>query len=100
MGVTVHYMTALLDAGEILEQRSMTFRARASIFEATALLFREGADLLVAQIGRLERREGGTPQDAPGCYQSWPGRSEIRALHARGGALMRLSDFSRVLRAI
>jgi methionyl-tRNA formyltransferase len=100
VGVTVHYMTPLLDTGEILEQRSMPVREGASIFETTAALFHEGAELLVAQIGRLERRERGIPQAGPGCYQSWPGRTEIRALHARGGVLIRPSDFRRVLRAL
>jgi methionyl-tRNA formyltransferase len=99
VGVTVHYMTPVLDAGEILVQRSPTIRARASIFETTASLFREGAELLVAQIERLERRERGIPQYASGSYQSWPSRAEIRALHALGDVLIRLSDFNRMMRA-
>ena len=99
VGVTVHYMTAGLDEGEILTQRSMSVREGASIFETTAVLYREGAELLASQIGRLERREHGTPQDTAGSYQSWPTRSEIRALRALGGVLTRLSDFDRLLRA-
>jgi hypothetical protein len=100
VGVTVHYMTPQLDAGEILVQRSTTIREGASIFETTAVLFGEGAKLLAAEIGRLERRERGTPQDTPGCYQSWPSRTEIRALRARRGVLIRLSDFNRILSAL
>jgi methionyl-tRNA formyltransferase len=96
VGVTVHHMTPTLDAGDIFAQGSPPIRAGASIFETTAVLFREGAELLVAQIGRLERRERGTPQDSPGCYQSWPNRAEIRALRALGGVLIRFSDFHRL----
>ncbi len=97
LGVTVHHMTPRLDAGEILAQRSTAVREGASLFETTAVLFREGAELLETQIGRLDRRECGTPQDTPGSYQSWPSRAEVRALHALGGALIRFSDFRRVL---
>jgi methionyl-tRNA formyltransferase len=92
-------MTPRLDAGEILVQRSTAVREGASIFETTAVLFREGAELLATQIGRLDRRECGTPQDTPGCYQSWPSRTEIRALRTLGGALIRFSDFKRMLGA-
>jgi methionyl-tRNA formyltransferase len=99
VGVTVHYMTPQLDAGEILVQRPIALREGASIFETTAVLFRAGAELLVAEIGRLERREHGRPQDSAGSYQSWPERREIRALHGLGGALIRLSDFKRMLNA-
>jgi methionyl-tRNA formyltransferase len=100
VGVTVHYMTPRLDAGEILAQRSMATREGSSIFETTAALFREGAELLVAEIGRIERREHGIAQETAGCYQSWPSRAEIRALRALGGGLVRLADFRRMLRAL
>jgi methionyl-tRNA formyltransferase len=98
VGVTLHYMTAQLDAGEILSQRSPAIRPQASVFETTALLFREGAEMLVAQLGRVERREHGAPQNGAGSYQSWPSRAEVRALRALGAVLMRFSDFSRLTR--
>jgi methionyl-tRNA formyltransferase len=98
VGVTLHYMTAQLDAGEILLQRSPVVRPDASVFEATAILFREGAEMLVATLGALERRQSGTPQSGAGSYQSWPSRAEVCALHALGGVLVRLSDFKRLLR--
>lgn len=100
VGVTLHYMTAQLDAGEILLQRSPVVRPGASVFEATAILFREGAGMLVATLGPLERRQRGTPQSGAGSYQSWPSRAEVRALRALGGVLIRLSDFKRMLRGI
>jgi methionyl-tRNA formyltransferase len=93
VGVTVHYMTPVLDQGEILAQRSMSHDAYASVFETTAALFSEGAGLLVSQIERLQRGERGSPQQPGGSYQSWPTRMNVRALHSAGGALMRLADF-------
>ena len=98
MGVTLHYMTPKLDQGEILSQRSPAIRPRASVFEATALLYREGAEILVSELARLKRREPGTPQRAAGSYQSWPSRAEVRALWALGGKLIRFSDFGRLTR--
>ena len=98
LGVTVHFMTPVLDAGELLAQRVLVERKQASIFETTAALFGEGADALVAQIGRLKRRERGLPQTSAGSYQSWPTRAEIRALRAGKGALIRFADLMRMLR--
>jgi methionyl-tRNA formyltransferase len=97
VGVTVHYMTPVLDEGNILAQRPVAARDDASVFATTAALFSEGADLLVSQLERLERGERGSPQDSTGSYQSWPRRAEIRALRANGGALLRLGDFRRML---
>jgi methionyl-tRNA formyltransferase len=96
VGVTLHYMTAQLDAGEILSQRSPAIRPRASVFETTAILFREGAEMLVTQLERVKRREHGTPQSAAGSYQSWPSRADVRALRALGSVLIRFSDFRRL----
>jgi methionyl-tRNA formyltransferase len=98
IGVTVHYMTPVLDAGEILAQRVLVDCKRASVFETTAALFREGAEALVAQIGRLKRRERGVSQASGGSYQSWPTRAEVRALRAGRGALIRFADLPRMLR--
>jgi methionyl-tRNA formyltransferase len=97
VGVTVHYMTPALDTGNVVAQRQVARRAGASIFETTALLFREGAELFAAEIDRVERGEPGTPQNPGGSYQSWPTRAEIRALHALGSVLIRLSDLARML---
>jgi methionyl-tRNA formyltransferase len=97
VGVTVHYMTPALDAGEILAQRVLVDCERGSIFETTAAAFREGAEALVAQIGRLARRERGIPQNSGGSYQSWPTRAQVRALRADRGPLLRLADFKQML---
>ena len=93
LGVTVHRMTPVLDQGEILAQRSLSQDQHASVFATTASLFSAGAELLVSQLARLEHGDHGSPQRAGGSYQSWPTRSDIRALRAGGGALMRLADF-------
>ena len=100
LGVTVHYMTPILDQGEILAQRSLAYDQHASVFATTASLFSAGAELLVSQLERVEHGEHGSPQRAGGSYQSWPTRAEVRALRAGGGALLRLADFKLLRRRI
>jgi methionyl-tRNA formyltransferase len=97
LGVTVHFMTAELDAGRILVQRPVSAPAGASVFEATAACFRDGADLLVAAIERIALGARGQPQNGAGSYQSWPTPAEVAALRARGGALARVMDFWRLV---
>jgi methionyl-tRNA formyltransferase len=97
VGVTVHYMTPVLDQGAILAQRPISPDDHASIFATTATLFSTGAELLVSQIERLQRSDRGSPQPSGGSYQSWPTRSDIRALRTGGGALLRLADFKLLL---
>lgn len=99
VGTTVHYMAPALDAGEIIAQRAVEVPEQASIFEGTAILYSHGADLLVGEICRIERGEPGVSQAAPGSYQSWPTRGEVRRLRAVGSVLIRLLDFGRLLRA-
>jgi methionyl-tRNA formyltransferase len=97
-GVTVHFMNPELDAGRIVAQRSIEGRAGASVFSMTALLFREGAELLAAAIESIARGAIGTPQSGAGSYRSWPTRQELRAFRDRGGALLRFADLTRLLR--
>ena len=52
LGVTVHFMSAELDAGRIVAQRSIETPAKSSVFALTALLFDEGAALLAAPLDR------------------------------------------------
>jgi methionyl-tRNA formyltransferase len=93
LGVTVHYMTPALDAGNILVQQAVRTPDQASVFEGTALLYREGAELLASSFDRVQRGDTGCPQGAEGSYQSWPTRAELRELRKVGGALIRWSDF-------
>jgi methionyl-tRNA formyltransferase len=98
LGVTVHFMSPELDAGQIVGQRSIERRAAWSVFEATAVLFREGAELLAAAIGPVERGAAGSPQSGDGSYQSWPTSEDLRNLRAGGGALVRIVDLVRLVR--
>jgi methionyl-tRNA formyltransferase len=98
MGTTVHLMTPELDAGRILAQRPITPAPGASVFEATALAFGTGADLLVAAIERLAAGDLGAAQTGAGSYQSWPTASEVRALRGAGRRLLRCADLVRTAR--
>jgi hypothetical protein len=73
-------------------------RSAWSVFEATAVLFREGAELLAAAIDSVDRGTAGSPQSGAGSYQSWPTPRELRHLRARGGALLRITDLVRLVR--
>ncbi len=98
LGVTVHFMSVGLDAGPIVAQRCIVGPTGSSVFAATALLFREGAVLLVSAIDSIVQGATGTPQSGAGSYQSWPSGREVRRLRARGGALLRLADLARIVR--
>ena len=98
LGVTVHFMTPELDAGRIVAQRPIAGRAGSSVFATTALLFREGSELLAAAIDSIAGGAAGSPQSGAGSYQSWPTRQEHRRLRRRGGALLRLGDLVRLVR--
>jgi len=98
LGVTVHFMTPELDAGRIVAQRSIEGRAGSSVFAATALLFREGAELLAQALEHIAAGATGSPQSGAGSYQSWPTRRELRGLRTRGGALLRWGDLVRLVR--
>jgi methionyl-tRNA formyltransferase len=97
-GVTVHFMNGGLDPGRIVAQRAVEGRKDSSVFATTALLFREGAELLAAAIESILHGATGTPQSGDGSYQSWPTRREVRILRARGGALLRVADLVRLVR--
>lgn len=99
MGVTVHYMTPALDAGNLLAQQAIDTGDSASIFETTTLLFDRGARLLTREaLARIEDGDPGTPQPPGGSYESWPTPAEIRMLRAGGWSLLRLSDFRSISR--
>ncbi len=96
LGVTVHFMNAEFDAGRIVAQQAVVARPGASVFEATALLFRVGADMLAGAIDRITAGYAGVPQSGIGNYQSWPSAAETAALRRQGGALVRGSDLIRL----
>ena len=92
-------MNAEFDAGRILAQRPIAPRRGASVFETTALLYREGAELLASVVGRVAAGDRGAAQSGPGTYQSWPTAAETAALRRQGGALLRFMDLVRLARA-
>ena len=96
VGVTVHRMVPQLDAGAVVAQRSLATPKRSSIFETTAVLFREGAELLVLALERIERGATGIEQSGAGDYQSWPSRAEVRRLRTLKIPLIRASDLARM----
>jgi methionyl-tRNA formyltransferase len=95
IGVTVHYMTPALDAGNILGQEAIEASEGGSVFAMTALLFDRGARLLIQALDRIGRDDPGVAQREGGSYESWPNPGEIRALRTAGGRLIRLSDLTR-----
>jgi methionyl-tRNA formyltransferase len=98
LGVTVHFMSVELDAGQIVAQRSIETPAKSSVFGLTALLFDAGAALLVGAIGSIAAGTIGAPQAGAGNYQSWPTRQEQRRLRGRGKALLHLAELARLVR--
>ena len=98
LGVTVHFMNPEFDAGKILAQQPVEPRCGASVFETTALLYRDGAELLASAVARVVAGDRGAPQSGPGSYQSWPTAAETAALRRRDGALLRFMDFVRLAR--
>jgi methionyl-tRNA formyltransferase len=99
LGVTVHFMNPEFDAGRILAQQPVEPRRGASVFELTALLYRDGAELLASAVDRVAAGDRGVAQSGPGTYQSWPTAAETAALRRQGGALLRFMDFVRLVRA-
>ena len=93
IGVTVHYMTPELDRGNLIAQHAMSMPAKGSVFALTSELFGRGAELLVDSLAKIGRGDPGQPQPPGGSYESWPTRSEVRALRAAGDTLIRLADF-------
>lgn len=98
LGVTVHFMNPEFDAGQILAQQPVEPRRGASVFETTALLYRDGAELLARVLDRVVAGERGAAQSGPGSYQSWPTAAQTAALRRQGGALLRFMDFVRLAR--
>ena len=98
LGVTVHFMNPEFDAGKILAQQPVEPRCGASVFETTALLYRDGAELLASAVARVVAGDRGAAQSGPGSYQSWPTAAETAALRRRDGALLRFMDFVRLAR--
>jgi methionyl-tRNA formyltransferase len=95
LGVSVHRIAPELDCGEIIARETLISPPGESVLAATARLFDRGADLLTRALTDIQSGKRGTPQPPGGTYDSWPTRSTVAALHARGSHLMRWSDLQR-----
>jgi len=88
LGVSVHRVSPRLDAGNLLAQRAFPVLPGESVLEATARLYGEGAELLLASLDAIEAGAPGTPQSGPGSYFSWPDRAQVAALRRKGVRLV------------
>ena len=79
-GITLHVMTAELDAGDIVAQESLPFPPGITAMEANQQLAEIGGRLVVGALATLEggtlRRRSQEEQDA--SYFSWPKESDFR----------------------
>jgi methionyl-tRNA formyltransferase len=99
LGVTVHIMTPVLDAGSILAQGPVDVPSGASVFDATARLFDAGAMLLTQHLNLERGGDSGVAQAPDGSYHGWPMSHEVRTLRASGTVLMRLRDLWSLMRS-
>jgi methionyl-tRNA formyltransferase len=88
-GVTVHYMTAGIDGGDIIGQESVPIAPDDSLRSLMRRCKSVGADLVLATVERF--REGTVaaspnPPDA-GSYFSFPGRDDVLRFKAAGRRL-------------
>lgn len=81
-GVTVHYMSEKLDAGDIVLQTGVTFPDGIDGPEAESICAEAGAALLTEAVARAARGDAPrSPQDAArASYQPLPGRADL-SLH-------------------
>jgi methionyl-tRNA formyltransferase len=88
-GVTVHYMTAGIDGGDIIGQETVPIAADDSLRSLMRRCKRVGADLVVATVDRFRAGPvavSPNPADA-GSYFSFPGRDDVRRFRAAGRRL-------------
>jgi hypothetical protein len=97
LGVSVHRVTPELDAGGLLAQIEVPLDSAASLLAGTALLFDNGARLLLDCLPEILQGAAGQPQPPGGSYDSWPTPAKVRQFRRDGNRLMRLDDL-RLLR--
>jgi methionyl-tRNA formyltransferase len=88
-GVTVHYMNAGIDDGGIIAQRRFPIQPNDTVEVLIGRSKALGAELLCDVIGQIQRGEVKTlPNDpAQSTYYSFPSRTDVRVLRARGRAV-------------
>jgi methionyl-tRNA formyltransferase len=88
-GVTVHYMSAGIDDGSIIAQRRFPIHDNDTVETLIGRSKALGAELLTEVLGRIKRGDVATAPNnaAEGTYYSFPSRTDVRALRARGRAV-------------
>jgi methionyl-tRNA formyltransferase len=78
-GVTVHWMDATLDTGDLARQAAVALPDGATGPELDALLGAAGGDLLVATLAaHAAGTQSRIPQPPGGSYQPWPAAADFR----------------------
>jgi methionyl-tRNA formyltransferase len=88
-GVTVHYMSAGIDDGRIIDQRRFPIHANDTVETLIGRSKALGAELLADVLARLKQGNVTTyPNDAAeGTYYSFPSRKDVQHLKALGRAV-------------
>lgn len=89
-GATVHYMSAKIDDGDIIEQGSVDISDCKSMFRLMKKTKAVGGDLMVRAIrdienGTVERRKNETEK---GSYFTWPTVEQAKEFRAKGKRLI------------
>lgn len=84
-GVTVHWMDAGIDTGDIVLQERIAITPETTAASLGWDAARVGAEMVVRAIGLIERDEAPRiPQRGGGNYVSWPTAADMRRLRERG----------------
>ena len=88
-GVTVHYMNPGIDDGSIIAQRRFPIHDRDTVETLIGRSKALGAEVLTEVLERIKRGDVATAPNnaAEGTYYSFPTRTDVRSLKARGRAV-------------
>jgi methionyl-tRNA formyltransferase len=92
LGVSVHRLSAELDAGQLLAQARVPVAPYSSVLAATLSLFDRGATLFLEALPGLLAGDSGRPQPSGGGYDSWPTPEAVHRFRSSGGRLWRVDD--------
>jgi methionyl-tRNA formyltransferase len=97
LGVTLHLQDATFDTGAVLACRDVPVRPGESVFSLNCRLFRHGAALFLDLLREGGAPAGGSAEEGPAGYDSWPDRSALGALRRGGRRLLGAGDFLRTV---
>ena len=92
LGVSVHWMTAEFDSGNLLARETRPADPDSSVWWSTAESYGLGGDLLVGVLDEIARGAKGLPQAAGGSYDTWPTPVKVDELRRQGGTLVSMHD--------